>query len=204
MLKLYYAPGACSLSPHIALREAGLEFTLDRVDFGEGRKTSSGKSYFEVNPKGYVPALELADGELITEGAVIVQYIADLKPEAGLAPPAGTLARVRLQEWLNFIATELHKGLSPLFSSVASDAHKQATRERVAGRLAVMAKKLDGKPWLMGEQFSVADGYAFYCLRTWERLTGVEPPGLSAYQARIASRPAVQAALVAEGLAAKP
>jgi glutathione S-transferase len=201
MHKLYYAPGACSLSPHIALREAGVEFTLDRVDFGEGRKTASGKGYFDVNPKGYVPALELPNGELLTEGAVIVQYIADLKPETGLAPPPGTFERVRLQEWLNFIATELHKGLSPLFSSVANDAYKTAVKERLVGRFTLMAKKLEGKQWLLGDRFSVADGYALYTMRTWERLTsGDVPAGLGAYKARIAARPAVQAALAAEGL----
>jgi glutathione S-transferase len=200
-LKLYYAPGACSLSPHIALRESGLEFTLDRVDFGEGRKTASGKGYFDVNPKGYVPALELPDGQLLTEGAVIVQYIADLKPESRLAPPAGSFARVRLQEQLNFIATELHKGLSPLFSTAANDAYKQATRERLAGRLGMLDKALSGGKWLGGEQFTVADGYAFYALRTYERLTGAAlPGGLAAYRGRIADRPAVQAALAAEGL----
>jgi glutathione S-transferase len=201
MLTLYYAPGACSLSPHIALREAGLDFRLDRVDFGEGRKTESGQSYYEVNPKGYVPALRLADGELLTEGAVIVQYIADLKPEAGLAPRPGTFERVRLQELLNFIATELHKGMSPFFSSAASDAYKQAVRERLTGRFGLLAKKLGDAPWLGGERFSVADGYAYYTLRTWQRLSASEPPaGLGAYFARLAARPSVQAALAAEGL----
>src|ERR1700730_6927621 len=140
MLTLFYAPLACSLSPHIALRESGIPFELDRVDFKNGKKTESGKSFTELNPKGYVPALLLDNGDIRTEGAAMVQNIADLKPERQLAPPPGTFERVRLQEWLNFIATELHKGLSPLFSAQASDEYKAFAKERLASRLAFVAK----------------------------------------------------------------
>ena len=201
MLKLYYAPGACSLSPHIALREAGLQFELDRVDFKQGKKTESGGHLTDANPKGYVPALVLDDGQVLTEGAVIVQYVADLAPDARLAPPLGTFERVRLQEWLNFIATELHKGLSPLYSPLASDEYKQAVKDRLALRLGFMEQSLASKSYLLGERFTVADGYAFYALRSWQNLThGTLSGNLAAYFARIGARPAVQAALLAEGL----
>lgn len=200
MLRLYYTPVACSLSPNIALREAGLPFELDRIDL-KTKKAASGKNYLDVNPKGYVPALELDDGRVITEGVAIVQYIADQAPESGLAPPAGTFERVRLQEWLNFIATELHKGMAPAYSPLASDELKQVTRERVGSRLAFLGKQLEGKRYLLGDRFSIADGYAFYAMRLWQRVTKADlPEGLSAYYARIAERPAVKAALAAEGL----
>jgi glutathione S-transferase len=201
MLKLYYAPGACSISPHVALREAGLPFELVRVDFQAGRKLPDGRSFLDVNPKGYVPALGLDDGQVITEGVAIVQYVADLKPEAGLAPPPGTFERVRLQEWLNFIATELHKGISPLFSDKASDEYKAFIRQRVGSRLDFLAKSLEGKKYILGDRFSVADGYALYALRAWKRVGGGElPGGLASYYGRIVERPAVKAALEAENL----
>lgn len=201
MHRLYYAPGACSISPHIALCEAGVPFSLERVDIKAGKRLANGTSFTSINPKGYVPALGLPDGQLVTEGAAIVQYVADLKPEIGLAPPSGTIERVRLQEWLNFIATELHKGLSPLFLPQASEELKQAAKEKVGGRLAFVAAALEGKTFLLGDRFSVADGYAFYILRTWQHFAnGDLSPTLAAYRERIVARPAVKVALAAEGL----
>ncbi len=200
MLKLYYTPGACSLSPHIALREAGLPFELHKVDI-RAKKVDGGGDYLAVNPKGYVPALVLDGGEVLTEGVAIVQWIADQKPEAKLAPPAGTMERTRLQEWLNFIATELHKGMSPLYAPTATEEFKNALRERLTGRFAVLAKGA-GSGWLMGDRFSVADGYALYTIRSWQRFANAElPADLAAYRDRVADRPAVKAALEAEGLA---
>lgn len=200
MLTLYYSPGACSLSPHIALREAGLPHQLERVDLMRGKKLENGGSYTDVNPKGYVPALRLEDGYLLTEGAVMVQYIADLKPESKLAPANGTFARVRLQEWLHYIATELHKGMSPLFSPTTPDDYKQATRERFAARLAFLGKELGEQKYLLGDDFTVADGYAYWAMRIWSRMFKGELTGnLLAYFDRIGARPAVKAALEAEG-----
>ena len=201
MLKLFYAPYACSISPHIALREAGVAFDLDRVDFKQGKMTSGGKLLKEINPKGYVPALLLDNGELLTEGAVIVQYIADLNPQAHLAPAQGTFERVRLQEWLNYIATELHKGLSPLFSAQANEEYKSAVKEKVATRLAFVEARLDGRKFLFGDQFTVADGYMFYAMRAWHRATNSElSTRMKEYYAHIVERPAVIAALQAEGI----
>jgi len=200
MMKLYYAANACSLSPHIALREAGLPFELVRVDLHAGRKLPDGREYKELNPKNYVPALVLDGGEMLTEGAVMVQYIADLKPESGLAPPNGTLARIRLQEWLHYIATEIHKGFAPLYSSLAPDEYKKWVIGRLRSRLEFLDRGVGDKPYLMGDRFTVADGYAFYVLRTWNRLVKEPLPGrLADYAARIAARPAVEAALEAEG-----
>jgi glutathione S-transferase len=201
MLKLYYAPYACSLSPHVALREAGLPFELVRVDFARGKTLPDGTPFASVNPKGYVPALVLDDGQVLTEGAVMVQYIADLKPESGLAPRQGSFERVRLQEWLNFIATELHKGLGPFFAASANEEYKKTVKDKVASRLGLVAKSLEGKPYLFGDTFTVADGYMLYVLRTWVRVTKDDvPDGLAAYLGRIQARPAVKAALEAEGL----
>ena len=203
MFKLYYTPGACSLSPHIALREAGLPFELVRVDL-RGKRLSDGGDFFGVSPKGYVPALVLENGELLTEGAVMIQYIADQKPEAALVPAQGTFERLRMQETLNFIATELHKAQSPLYSPHASEEYKTVLKERIAQRFAILAKQLDGKAYLFGDQFTVADGYAFYTLRSWQKfMNGDLPAGLAAYHTRIAERPHVKAALEAEGLAGK-
>jgi glutathione S-transferase len=201
-MKLYYVPGACSLSPHTALREANLPFKLDRIDIKAGKKTQTGADYVHINPKGYVPTLELDDGQVLTEGAVIVQYIADLKPEAKLAPPNGTLPRVRLQEWLNFMATELHKGFSPLYQQKAGDEFKAWWRaNKVEPRLEFLSRNLEGKKFLMGDTFTVADGYAFYLLRAWQTslkndLSPWKP--LQDFYARIGERPAVKAALEAE------
>ncbi|HVV52132.1 MAG TPA: glutathione transferase GstA [Polyangia bacterium] len=198
-MKLYFAAHACSLSPHIALREAGLPFELERVDLGS-KRTASGEDFRTVNPKGYVPALKLDDGQVLTEGAVIVQWIADQRPESGLIPPAGGMARYRAQEWLHFIATELHKGFAPLYNKLTPEALRAATREKLAARFAVLAAAVDAHPYLMGPTFTVADGYAFYTLRTWKRLVKPElpHPGLQAYFDRLLARPAVRAALDAE------
>jgi len=199
---LYYAPNTCGLVPHIALREAGLPFELARVDL-RNKKLADGGDWLAINPKGYVPALRLPHGDILTEGAVMVQYIADQAPESGLAPPNGSMARVRLQEQLHFIATELHKGMSPLYNPLAGDAFKRSLKERVAGRFATLAATLGDKPYLFGEQFTVADGYAFYVQRAWQHPheESLERwPTLQAYYRRIADRPAVAAALAAEGL----
>lgn len=199
---LYFTPGACSLSPSIALREAGLPFELVRVDL-RAKRTEAGDDYRAISPKGYVPALRLPDGTLLTEGAVMVQYIADQKPEAQLAPPAGTLPRYRLMEWLNFIATELHKAASPLYNPAATDDFKKALLDRIGHRYGVLAEGLRGQPYLMGDRFTVADGYAMYVLRTWQRVFHQDLarwPELVDYYARLVARPTVQAALAAEGL----
>lgn len=200
-MKLYYSPGACSLSPHIVLREAGLDITIEKVNL-RTKETESGANYAAINPKGYVPALQLDDGELLTEGPAIVQYVADLVPEKKLAPPAGTLARARLQEWLTFIGTELHKSFSPLFNPAASDDMREAARANLARRFPIAAAALDAKPYLLGDEFSVADAYLFTVL-SWAGLVGVDIspwPSLGAFAERIKARPAVQAALKAEGL----
>lgn len=205
-MKLYYVPHACSISPHIALREGGFKFELDQVD-PRTKKTASGEDYMVVNPKGYVPGLRLDDGTVLTEGQVIVQYLADQKPETGLAPPAGTLARVRLQEWLNFIATELHKGMSPLRSDKAGEEYKAQVRDSLRNRLGFMNRHLEGKQYLMGDKFTVADGYAFYALRGWQARmqSDLSPwPFLSQYYDRLAARPAIQDAVKAEGIEMYP
>ena len=200
MPKLYYSPGACSLSPHIALREIGMAFELEKVDL-RAKKTASGADYLTINPKGYVPALALDDGNVLTEGVAIIQYLADLEPELHLAPPCGTFERVRFWEWLNFIATELHKAVSPLYRPQATEELKQFIHERVAQRLAFMGKHLEKNAFLMGDRFTVADGYAYYTLRTWTGFLKSELPtaSLVAYFARLGERPSVKASLAAEG-----
>jgi len=201
-MKLYYTPGACSLSPHIALREANLPFELVQVDLRE-KRTRDGADFVRINPKGYVPALGLDDGLVITEGAVIVQYIADRVPDAQLAPPPGTFERIRLQEWLNFIATELHKGFGPISNPKAGDDLKRSIRERLDLRFAFLAQTVDTRPFLLGQRFTVADGYAYYTLRNLRQLdaTALERShSLKSYFERIGSRPAVRAALTVEGL----
>lgn len=198
-MKLYFSQGACSLSPHIVLREAGLTFDLVRVHLGS-KKTDDGRDFRSINPKGYVPTLQLDDGQILSEGPAIVQYLADLRPESGLAPPAGTLARYRLQEWLNFISTELHKSYSPLFGNKAPPEWKQVMRDTLTARYDVTAAALGDKPYLMGEQFTVADAYLYTVLR-WSRLVEFDLsrwPTLVAYLDRVAARPAVRAAMDAE------
>jgi glutathione S-transferase len=200
-MKLYYSAGACSLSPHIALREAGLPFEAVKVDL-KSKAASDGTTFTDVNPKGYVPALVLDDGSVLTEGPAIVQYIADRNPAAGLAPAAGTPARYRLQEWLNFITSELHKSFSPLFNPAASADWKAAVTANIERRLDFVAKHLAAKPYLLGETFSVADGYLFTVLN-WANFVKMDLgrwPAVQAYLARIAARPNVQAAMKAEGL----
>jgi glutathione S-transferase len=200
-MKLYFAPGACSLSPHIVLREAGIPFELEKVSLSK-KVTASGGDFGAVNPKGQVPTLQLDDGELLTEGPAIVQYLADRKPEAGLAPRAGTMERYRLQEWLNFISSELHKQYSPLFNAKAPEETKTMQREYLAKRIAHVARSLDGKAYLMGEHFTVADAYLFTVL-SWSKLVNVDLsawPAIGQYLERVGARPAVQEALRAEGL----
>ena len=200
-MKLYYAPGACSLSPHIALREAGLDFTLEKVDL-KSKKTASGADFLAVNAKGYVPALQLDNGQVLTEGPAIVQYVADQKPQSGLAPAAGTIERYRLAEWLNFITSELHKSFSPLFNAEAAPAWKDAARANIAKRLDLIERHLDGKQFLLGDRFTVADGYLFTVLNWsgWTKFDLSKWPRVQAYLARIAERPKVREALAAEGL----
>lgn len=202
-MKLYYAPGACSLSPHIVLRELGLDHQLERVDLRtQPHRTASGEDFSQISAKGYVPALRLADGELLTEGPAIVQYLADQNPEAGLLAPAGSLARARAQEWLNYIASELHKNFGALFRPDGPDEVKQAARAALAQRLRFTAEALQDRDYLVGERFGVADAYLFVVLG-WCQYLAVDLapyPTLQAFQQRIAERPAVQAALKAEGL----
>lgn len=202
-MRLYYVPGVCSLSPHIVLREGGFSFELDLVDVRNGKKTASGREYLKINPKGPVPALELDDGRVITEGAVIVQYLADQKPETNLAPKNGTFERVQLQEWLHFTATELHKGMSPFYQASAGADFLTLMRGRLDARFAYLGEHLATRPFIMGEHFTVADAYAFYCLRAYqkqERLKATLEGPLAAYYAKVAARPAVKAALEFEKL----
>ena len=198
-MKLYFSQGACSLSPHIVLREAGLPFELVRVHLGN-KKTSTGEDFYTINPKGYVPTLQLDDGQILTEGPAIVQYIADLAPQSNLAPPAGTFARVRLQEWLNYISTEIHKSFSPLFSPKAPADWKQVMRDYLASRLDFVAPVLASQPFLMGDHFTAADAYLYTTLR-WCRLVEFDLakwPSLQAYLQRVSERPSVKAAMSAE------
>lgn len=203
MMKLYYSPGACSLSPHIALREAGIPFEVEKVNL-KTKKTDTGIDYDAINPKSYVPALVMNNGELLTEGPAIVQYIADLAPEKRLAPPAGTLERYRLQEWLNYISSEIHKGFGALFNPATPEDIKDAARARLGRRFGFAANALEGRNYLLGDTFTVADAYLFTMLR-WTRYTGIDLspwPVLRGYFDRVAARPAVISAMQAEGLAA--
>ena len=200
-MKLYYSPGACSLSAHIALQEAGLAFT-PMLASTKSHKLQDGTDFYSINPLGYVPVLELDDGTRLREGPAIVQYIADQVPLKMLAPQNGTLQRYRLQEWLNFIGTELHKGFSPLFNPATPEEYKAIARERLQQRLQWVDNQLAGKQYLMGDQFTVADGYLF-TVTNWTKPTNLDIAGLShlvAYRERVAARPAVQAAMKAEGL----
>ena len=200
-MKLYYSPGACSLSPHIALHEAGLAYTPVLAST-KSHKLQDGTDYYSINPLGYVPMLELDDGTRLREGPAIVQYIADQVPLKMLAPQNGTLQRYRLQEWLTFIGTELHKGFTPLFNPATPEEYKAMARERLMQRLQWVDGQLAGKQYLMGDQFTVADGYLF-TVTNWTQPTNVDISALShlkAYRERVAARPAVQAAMKAEGL----
>ena len=200
-MKLYYSPGACSLSPHIALHEAGLQHELVKVDL-RAKKLENGDDYLKVNPKGQVPALMLDNGELVTEGPVIVQMIADKAAAKNLAPAATSPERYKLQEWLAYINGELHKNIGPLFNPALSDDAKGVFKDRALGKFRYVDGQLAGKDYLMGKQFTVADGYLFTML-SWADRMKFDLSGLSnlkAYQARVAARPAVQAALKMEGL----
>jgi glutathione S-transferase len=204
-MKLYYSPGACSLSPHIALLEAGLPYELVEVDV-RAKKLENGDDYWQVNPKGQVPALGLDSGELVTEGPVIVQMIADQAAAKGLAnnlaPARDSAERYKLLEWLNFITSELHKNFSPLFNPTFSDEVKGFFKDRLMGKFKYIDAQLAGHDYLLGQSFSVADGYLFTMLCWADRmqfdLTGL--PNLSAYKARVAARPKVKEALTKEGL----
>ena len=200
-MKLYYSPAACSLSPHIVAREAGVSIELVKVDL-KAHTLADGTDYATINPKGSVPLLELDDGDRLSEGPAIVQYLADRNPAAGLAPAAGTTARYRLQEWLNFVTSELHKQYSPLFDAAVPAEYKETVKARLAQRLDWLSTKLAGQDYLTGAQFSVADAYLFTVLN-WNRWVGLDTakwPVLEAYVARVGARPKVQEALKAEGL----
>jgi glutathione S-transferase len=197
-MKLYYLPGACSLSPHIALREAGLDFELVKV--GRDKKTADGRDFLEINPFGYVPALELPTGEILLEGPAIVQYIADLKPGANLAPPAGTLERVRLQSALALINSEIHKAIGALFNPGLDENGRDAAKAKIDTRLGQLEGTLVEDRWLVGDHFTVADAY-LYVVTAWLAHFDIDIgrwPKLAAHHARVAHRPAVQAARQAE------
>jgi len=200
-VKLYYSPGACSLSPHIALHEAGLAFEAIPAPT-KTHKLPDGTDYYTINPLGYVPLLELDDGTRLTEGPAIVQYIADQVPAKKLAPAYGTIGRYQLMGWLTFIGTELHKGFSPLFNPATPEDYKTIAKDRLMSRLRWVNEQLEGKTYLMGDDFTVADGYLF-TVTNWPPRVGVDIAGLThlnAWRARVAARPAVQAAMKAEGL----
>ncbi|EIT26314.1 glutathione transferase GstA [Yersinia pestis] len=200
-MKLFYKPGACSLSPHIVLREAGLDFSIERVDLVT-KKTETGADYLSINPKGQVPALVLDDGSLLTEGVAIVQYLADKVPDRHLIAPSGTLSRYHAIEWLNFIATELHKGFSPLFNPNTPDEYKTIARERLDKQFSYVDSVLAEHDYLLGKKFSVADAYLFTVSR-WANALNLqikERSHLDQYMARVAERPAVKAALAAEDI----
>lgn len=201
MLTLYYSPGACSLSPHIALCESGLPFKLVKVDLGS-KKMEDGGDFLAINPKGYVPLLQLDDGQFLSEGPAIVQFIADKVPDKRLAPAPGTMERYRLVEWMNYISTELHKGFSPLFNPKAPDEWKGMVKEQLAARFQYVSEQLGDKPYLMGDTFTVADGYLF-TMMGWGGHVGFDTsrwPNLTLFRERMAARPAVHQALVEEGL----
>jgi glutathione S-transferase len=200
-MKLYFSPGACSLSPHIVLRETGLPFELEQVDL-RARKTKNGADFLQINPKGQVPVLALDDGDLLTEGPAIVQYIADKVPAAGLVPPASSKERYHVQEWLNFITSELHKTFSPLFRPNTPDAYKLIAKENLAGRFGYLDRHLAGRKYLMGDQFTVADAYLFTILN-WSTAQSIDLgqwPNVNAYVERVGARPKVQDAMKAEDL----
>lgn len=200
-MKLYYSPGACSLSPHIALLEAGLPYDLVKVDL-RAKKLENGDDYLKVNPKGQVPALALESGELITEGPVIVQMIADQAAGKNLAPAHGSSERYKLLEWLNFITAELHKNFGPMFSPVLADEAKAFFKDRVMAKFKYIDSQMAGRDYLMGSHFTVADGYLFTMLSWADRMKFdlSAMPHLLAYKARVAARPKVQEALTKEGL----
>lgn len=200
-MKLYYSPGACSLAPHIVAHELGLPLQLEKVDT-KTKQTASGTDFSAINPKGYVPALQLDNGEVLTEGPVISQYLADLQPESGLAPANGTLPRYRLQEMLGYINSEIHKSYSPLFNPATSAETREDRLQYLRKRYALIEQQLAATPFITGSSFTVADAYLF-TVTNWSRMVKLdlsEFPALLAFQQRVAERPAVQAAMKAEGL----
>jgi glutathione S-transferase len=200
-MKLYFSPGACSMAPHIILREAGYKFDLEKVDLAS-KKTAHGEDYTAVNPKGYVPALETDEGQVLTEASVVAQYLADQKPESGLAPKPGTMERYRLMEWMNFVSTEVHKQFGPLFNPKITPEWKQNQLDTLARRFTYLNEKLNGNAYLMGNRFTVADAYLFTVLNWTNRFKiDLEKwPAIKDYIGRIAERPAVKEAMKAEGL----
>ena len=199
-MKLFFSPGACSLSPHIVAREAGIGLELVRID-PKDKRTSDDRDYLTINPKGNVPALELDDGRVLTEGVAIVQYLADLRPDTGLVPPAGSFQRYRMQEALNFIATELHKGFSPLFYKPADD-ERARIETKLSRRFEDVVRQLGSQRHWFGDEFTAADAYLFTILR-WAEFTNIAlPVTLTAFVERVATRPAVRAAIAAEGMTA--
>lgn len=200
-MKLYFAPGACSLAPHIASSELGIQLDLEQVDLRE-KKTKSGNDYWTINPKGQVPMLELDNGERLTEVPVILQYLSDQKPAAGLSPAAGTMDRYRMLEWLNVVTSDMHKTYGPIFRPTTPDEFKKLSREVIGRRLEWLDKHLAGKQYLMGDKFTLPDMYMFTVLR-WSPVVGVDLsryPNVKAYADRVAARPKVAEALKAEGL----
>jgi glutathione S-transferase len=200
-MKLYYAPGACSLAPHIALHETGLSFDPVKVDI-RAKKLEGGEDYWAINPKGAVPALGLDEGEVLTENAAVLQYIADQAPASGLLPPLGDLRRYRVLEWLNYVATELHKGFGPLWNPASTDEAKEAVRDLLGKKFDFVQEQLGDGPYLLGEAFTLPDAYLFVIL-TWTRIHQIDLsrwPGLTAFFERVKARPAVRAAMRAEGL----
>ena len=200
-MKLYYSPGACSLSPHIVLRELGLPYEPVLAST-KTHKLVDGTDYYTINPKGYVPLLELDDGQRLSEGPAIVQYLADQKPASGLIAAPGSMARYRQMEWLNFVSSELHKSYSPLFNAAMPEEGKEVFRERLRGRYKYLNQQLEGKSYLMGDSFSVPDAYLF-TVTNWAPRVGVDladQPHVQAFMARVSARPAVQEAMKTEGL----
>jgi glutathione S-transferase len=200
-MKLYYAPGACSLAPHIVAREAGLHIALEKVDLGSG-KTETGAAFAEINPKGYVPALALDEGGVLTEASVIVQYLADKAPQAQLVPARGTSEHYRLLEWLGFISTEIHKGFGPLWNAKMPAAAKDLAKANLGKRFAYLDRHLAQRQFLLGERFSIADAYLF-TVANWTNFHAIDVapyPALKTYLERVAARPKVREAMAAEGL----
>lgn len=201
-MKLFYMPGACSLAPHIVANEAGIDLDLVRVD-GKSKKTEQGQDFLATNPNGYVPALVLPDGELMTEASVVVQYLADQKPETGLMPKAGEMARYRVQQWLAFVATELHKVFGPFFKPDTPEATKEINRAHLLRRLEYVDQTLEGRSYLTGDTFTAADAYLWTVLG-WAKFIGFDLSpfaNIQRYVGTVAARPAVQKTLRAEGLA---
>jgi glutathione S-transferase len=199
-MKLYYSPGACSLAPHIVLREAGMKFELEKVDLA-AKKTETGEDYFAINPKGYVPALKLDDGTVLTEAGVILQHVADSRPRRGLAPKPKTPERYKLMEWLNFTSSEIHKGLGDFFNPKMTPEWREAKLDRLGKRFDFLDKALGANQYLMGE-FSIADAYLFTVLNWTDRLQVdlSRWPNIQAFKARIAERNTVKKAMKAEGI----